>query len=358
MEKLSVTSVMDGYSIPVEAFTSREWQVVESINKKLTEDGDSASVIREIGNDIQMVMMEQRSKLLETCRTFKAGEVGKTLNEVVTATHEITSGLKSSSLLGGLMRRLKLEKGKSSKIITQLTNLEDNSAKITEELLSSLDLMQGTADSIQQNARSLTAVVYALQQSAIADEQKISLISKDSGAQEEDLLLGSSDNRKYLLSTKLYRIRELLSQIVVSKQQVQQCYLIIQSNTQWVEELKHATQSALPVFQICVMQAIGIEAGQKAEKAIKSIRFGLNKALLTTAQQLKDNVETLSQAGTTPIIEEDTIVAAQKLIDETYESISKVHSEALVVNTSAIKRLSELSVIKDLGTEENLNADG
>jgi len=338
---------------------------------KFTKMGDSlktkdSNSILNFGLELQNKLAGHSDSFLQNVRSFDAGEIGGSINNLLAEVNYIDidpsqqSGLKRIMMqIPGLKNLMMSTKKIFQKYDTVSNNIDGIVKKLDQGRLTIIKDNNQLQSLFEQNIE----YIKDLEQLIVAGHIKYDELDKElklmemNPEQYEDYQI--SDSREFL-NRLSKRLADMAITRVITIQSLPQIRLVQNNNMSMVEKIQSSVTTTIPLWKNQIAIAVALMRQKNILDVQEKIYDTTNTILKKNSEMLKINSIAVAKQNERGVVAIDTLRQVQQDLVSTLNDIKRIKDEGEVTRKSAMKELEVLENelkknVLQLGTEGKTN---
>lgn len=273
------------------------------------------------GTQVQDMINISSSEILKKKQMQELGKSKKSLD----ALQDISKKNKRTlPLLNTPLKKLRHVQNNFAKINSQLDDIKDSLVQRHDDIDEYIDAMQQQVVNIDKATEQLRLYEDTL------NEYALELQNNE-----------NSENDSLRIESVTSRLRNLAGTRVNAEQAQMEALLIMKSHQEGKHQLAEVIQNVIPVLSMQVVNSLGIQANKDTLNIISQTRNIIGNIVEQNAQDVKDMAIELQNNRTKSIVDNDKLMKAQQILNETIELVSKASVVEAETNLKLTNELRE-----------------
>ena len=334
-------------SLNYESLTEEEKKAVDEFNEKINVM-DSTQVLQ-YGAKAQSKISQFSDSVLDSVRTYSAGEVGDLLSNLVGEIKSFDSDItaENKGLLNKLFNNAKKQidtfAAKYSKIETNIDGIEKRLEGHKLQMLKDINIFDTMYEKNLDYFKEISLYI-------IAGEKKIEELrnvvlpelvakAKETGEQLDAQKVQDMENTINRFEKKIY---DLKTTRVISIQMAPQIRLLQNNESELVEKIQSSITNTIPLWKNQMVLALGINNAKQALGAQKAVTDLTNDMLQKNSEILKQGSIQIAEESERAIVDIETLQKTNRDIIETLDKVIEIHENGRTKRAEAEKELQNI----------------
>ena len=334
-------------SLNYESLTEEEKKAVYEFNEKINVM-DSTQVLQ-YGAKAQSKISQFSDSVLDSVRTYSAGEVGDLLSNLVGEIKSFDSDItaENKGLLNKLFNNAKKQidtfAAKYSKIETNIDGIEKRLEGHKLQMLKDINIFDTMYEKNLDYFKEISLYI-------IAGEKKIEELrnvvlpelvakAKETGEQLDAQKVQDMENTINRFEKKIY---DLKTTRVISIQMAPQIRLLQNNESELVEKIQSSITNTIPLWKNQMVLALGINNAKQALGAQKAVTDLTNDMLQKNSEILKQGSIQIAEESERAIVDIETLQKTNRDIIETLDKVIEIHENGRTKRAEAEKELQNI----------------
>ena len=283
----------------------------------------SLNEIETYGSDIQLVISDQMTKLLQDTKAIKLEQTGKSLADLSVESADISKKIGVAEKLPSIL--------KVKKWLAKYDNIENRIGVLEQGISSEKDRLNIVLNGLYESLQFMRGKLVDLEKCQSELNEMVGYFQANANSDDDGLKLQASVNRLKLITTT----------IAVVKQECAKTVLIIKENKEVSAQLAEASDNLIPLFKVMMLNVLGAKTNAEAMQLKKNLAKTANEIVIKNAKQIETTAEDLIKGRQESLIKADTIKEANSILQSAIEKVQTSATSEVDTNLKCIKELQD-----------------